>query len=361
MGLLIDIPQPLKNCPSRPIWERRRGQVYLVFIDETFWQFFELRESGSFCHAAVGIPESEYAAVQNETEPIFERYCELLVRHKEFKHTEFKRIPFRPRLSLARSIHDILHAHGGFISAFYTPTRSFLMERARVNLVLAGRAASLPTHDPERLRDLLQEAASEVRAERTGPGMSAILTGLLHTPVSALLNFAQAIDIRLALVYDPREPRENRAVQAGIRRTAEAAGKLTLASPRRLLDVDITSASQEEVGLQYADLAAGETRAFLDANPELREHGASPNLITSTSDEPVQAIGVFKGKEYKFGAATHMPTPLRDRFFTADPHRRSVLPALTDLLLSGTITCYSTQGTPRHILPYDQLFIDQLD
>ena len=175
------------------------------------------------------------------------------------------------------------------------------------------------------------------------------------------MNFAEAIDITLKVVYDPRERRENKAVKAGIQRTAEAAEKLTPVTARRLLDVDITSISEDEVGLQYADLAAGETRAFLNVNPELRALGASPNLITSTSDEPFQVVAVFNGTAYKFGAATHMPTALRDRFFTTDPKGRTVFPEFTDLLLSGTITCFSVQGTPRHILPYDQLVVDQLD
>ena len=360
MGILIDLPQPLRNCPSRPLWESRRGQVYLVFIDETFWQFFELRTQGYFCHAAVGLPESEYAAVQKATTPIFERYCELLVPQGEFKHTEFKRIDVKSRLSLAKRIHDVLHAHGGFISTFYTPTHSFLMERVRVNLVLAGGNASLP-NDPACLRHLVKDAAAEVKAERTGPGMSAILTQLLQTPVSTLLNFAEAIDISLKVVYDPRERKENKAVKTGIQRVAAAAERLNLAAARRLLDVDITSPSEHEVGLQYADLAAGETRAFFHGNPELRRLGASPNLITPTSDEPIQIIAVSNGTPYKFGAATRMPTALQDRFFRADPTGRTVFPQFTDLLLSGTLTCFSVQGTPRHILPYDQLLVDQLD
>ena len=360
MGLVIGIPQPLRNCPSLPAWERRRGQVYLVFIDETFWRFFELSSQGFFCHAAVGLPEAEYDAVLDETRPIFRRYCELLVPQREFKHAEFKRIGFEARRSLAKMIHDVLHSHGGFISAFYTPTSSFLLERARVNLLMAGRETSLPTNS-ERRSELLQGASAEVRAKRAGPGMSAAITALLHTPISALLNFAESIDVGLRLVYDPRETRENCAVRAGMLRTAEFVGKMTPATANRLLDVNIASSSEKEVGLQFADLAAGETRVFLDAHRELMEYGASPKLITSTSDETIQAVGVRNGTEYKFGAVIYLPSALQQCFFNGDSSGRTVFSEFTDLLLSGTVTCYSAQGAPRHILPYEQLLIDQLD
>ena len=360
MGIVIGVPQPLRHCPSLPIWEQRSGQVYLVFIDETFWRFFELSSHGYFCHAAVGVPENEYEAVQDETTPIFERYCALLVPQREFKHAEFKRIDFEARHALAESLHDVLLAHGGFISAFYTPTNSFLTEQVRVNLLLATQETAVPT-DPKRLGELMQAAATELRAESKGPGMSAVIAALLSTPVSALLNFAESIDIALRVIYDPREPREDRAVRAEMQRTAEMVGRMTPASANRLLDVNITLRSENAVGLQYADLAAGEARAFFAANPELREFGASPNLITSTSSEPVQAVGVRNGREYKFGAVTYMPEAMQRRFFRRDPEGRTVFAEFTDLLLSGTITCFSTQGTPRHILPYEQLFVDQLD
>jgi hypothetical protein len=360
MGIVIDSPQPLRNCPTLPVWQKRRGQVYLVFIDETFLQFFELNSRGYFCHAAVGIPEVEYAVVRDEMRPIFERYCEVLVPQKEFKHTEFKRIDFEERTALANGIHDALYTHGGFISGFYTPADSFLMEKVRVTLFLAGREVSIPA-DHKRLTALMNEAATELKAAWTGPGMSDIIITLLYTPVSGLLHFAEAIDAKLKVIYDPRERKEDKAVKAAIERIAELVGNITPATARRLLDVNNTSKSDEEIGLQLADLAAGETRAFLDANRDLREFGASPKLITPTSDEPIQTAQVIKGAIYKAGTVTIMPNALQRRFFRKDPKGRSVLPQFTDLLLSGMLTCFSTWGTPRHILPYDRQFVDQLD
>ena len=360
MSILIDTPQQLKKCPTLPVWKKRSGQVYLVFIDETFRQFFELNSSGYFCHAAVGLPHAEYVAVRNEIKPIFERYCEVLMPQKEFKHKEFKRIDFEERVDLAKRIHDVMYAHGGFISAFYTPADSFLMEKVRTTLFLAGKEVSIPA-DRKRLTELMEEAAVKVKAEWTGPGMSNIITDLLRTPVSGLLHFAEAIDVKLKVVYDPRERREDKAVKAGIERSAEFVRKITPTTADRLLDVNITSTSEDEVGLQLADLAAGETRAFLDANLELREFGASPKLITPTSDEPIQTVQAIEDSVYKSGTVTVMPNALQRRFFSKDPKGRSVFPQFTDLLLSGILTCFSVWGTPRHIIPYDRQFMDQLD
>ena len=56
-----------------------------------------------------------------------------------------------------------------------------------------------------------------------------------------------------------------------------------------------------------------------------------------------------------------MPNALQRRFFSKDPKGRSVFPQFTDLLLSGILTCFSVWGTPRHIIPYDRQFMDQLD
>ena len=102
---------------------------------------------------------------------------------KEFKHKEFKRIDFEERVDLAKRIHDVMYAHGGFISAFYTPADSFLMEKVRTTLFLAGKEVSIPA-DRKRLTELMEEAAVKVKAEWTGPGMSNIITDLLRTPVS---------------------------------------------------------------------------------------------------------------------------------------------------------------------------------
>ena len=135
MGRFVHNPHPGPHAPAFPIWSKHRGETYIVFVDETFQGFFELNERGYFCYGVAGIPEAHYEAVTAEFASILDLYRKLLVPElKELKHTEFKRIPFPDRWKLACRIHDILLAHGCFVSGFYTPARSFLLERVRANI-----------------------------------------------------------------------------------------------------------------------------------------------------------------------------------------------------------------------------------
>jgi hypothetical protein len=91
------------------------------------------------------------------------------------------------------------------------------------------------------------------------------------------------------------------------------------------------------------------------------ELGSSPKLITSQSDEPIQAWEEFRGTPYKLGAITPMPNAVRNRFFKPDAKGRSVLPCFTDLFAAGVIECFGSWGTPRLIMIYEGLLYDQLD
>jgi len=356
VGVIVPVPYPLRTCPGLENWLRRSGEEYRVFVDETFHQFFELDPRGYFCHGAVGIPERDYKAVRQAMAPIFQRYRELLVPElTEFKHREFKRIPFESRWPLAQQIHNVLHEHSCFVSGFYTPARSFLLERIRIDL--------LNTTDtvPVDVKHLIAEMAERTRAEWTGPGMSTILNDLFHKAIAGWLNFADGIKIRLRVVIDPREPKEDKAIKEALLKAAETVAVMVPPTLGRLLDVDVSRTSDEEVGLQLADLIAGEVRVFLEANSELLEFGSSPKLITAKSDEAIQAWEDFRGVPFKQGSITRMPNALRRRFFSRDPKGRSVLPCFADLFASGMVTCFGSWGTPRHIMFYDGLLYDQLD
>jgi hypothetical protein len=191
--------------------------------------------------------------------------------------------------------------------------------------------------------------------------MSDVIGMLLRSAISGLMHFSAALDFTIKVIYDPRGRKEDEAVKQAILSVSEHAAQLTPDTKGRLLDVNVTSSSENEMGIQLADLIAGEARAFLEANRGLLEHGASPKLITPDSDEPVQAYGIFFDKPFKTGAVTSMPNALQAWFFKQDPKERSVLPCFTDLFLSGTITCYSSWGAPRHVMIYDKMFFDQLD
>jgi hypothetical protein len=74
------------------------------------------------------------------------------------------------------------------------------------------------------------------------------------------------INIHLEVAVDPREVREDRAVKEGIVTVAHLQSKLPadrLGVGKRVLNVDVSRRSEQEIGLQLADLIAGEARVFL--------------------------------------------------------------------------------------------------
>jgi hypothetical protein len=111
---------------------------------------------------------------------------------------------------------------------------------------------------------------------------------------------------------------------------------------------------------------AGETHEFFEANKELMSHGATRRIITQFSDEDFQAWDTMQMENhppfpYKVGGMTRLPEGLRRRFTRRDPEERSVMQAFSPLLASGSLTCYSTTGQPRHVMPYIRWILDQCD
>lgn len=92
--LVLPELQPLASCPGLQYWRPFFRTPYLVFVDESFRGFFELDPRGYFVHATVGIPESQYQEVKDETAPLFAEFRRLTTEGAaEFKHGEFKRLP----------------------------------------------------------------------------------------------------------------------------------------------------------------------------------------------------------------------------------------------------------------------------
>jgi hypothetical protein len=354
MGQIVPSPRPIP--PSHDVWAARRGQSYILFIDETFSQFFELNERGYFCYGAVGIPEIEHEALARDFDDVLTRYRGLLVPDlKELKHTEFKRIPFDDRWSLAQKIRTVLLTHGCFVCGFYTPARAFLLERLRADIM--DELASIPVAHT----DLLFEIAKRERDGWEGPGQSGVLRQLLALPVTSAIHAIAGLGCKVRVVYDARQKKEDKALKAIIEELVGGMSNVWSNTDGRLTAYDETGRSNVEVGLQIADIIAGETRAFLDANPDLQEHGASAKIITQTTDEPFMAVDQIRGRDWKTGVVTRMPNALARRFFQRDPKQRSVLPCFADVLLAGVLTCYSSWGTPRHLMFYDRLIFDQTD
>jgi hypothetical protein len=361
---LVPTPQPLLTCPGLKYWLPHAGKPYLVFVDESFRGFFEFEERGYFVHAAVGIPEAQYDGLRTTIAPIFEQYRQLTAAgQREFKHTEFKRLVYRDRRRLAAKLRDAFKAHGVFFNVFYTPLRSFVLEHVRTQLFF-GRQREIPND----FASLYDAAAQELRAEARGPGQSGLIKKLLLLPVSGIANLLATLGSKFTLVYDPREKKEDKAVIAAINEVLEALLNLKDKDVEMRWDLHTfvngfihDRRSEDEVGLQMADLMAGETRAFFDANPELMDFAASRKLITQVSYEPIVTVEQVEGELFKTGALNRLPAALRKKCHVQDSAGRTVLPLFQELLGAGVATCYSSWGQPRHIAIFDGFVFDQLE
>jgi hypothetical protein len=361
---LVPTPVPPLTCPGLRYWQPHIGTPYLVFVDESFRGFFEFEERGYFVHATVGIPESQYDALKERVAPVFRDYRGLTsAGEREIKHTEFKRIEYRDRRRLAMRLRDVFTAHGVFINVFYTPLRSFVLEHVRTRLFFDEQREI-----PADFKTLYDEAARDLSEEAQGPGQSGLIKKLLLLPISGVANMLATFDSQFTVIYDPRERKEDKAVIAAIDEVL--ATLMNFKGKDVEMRWDLHSfvkgfvhdrRSEEEVGLQMADLLAGETRAFFAANPELMEFAASRKLITQASYEPLVTVARAEGHLFKTGALNRLPAALRRKWIVQDKGGRTVLPLFRELFGAGVATCYSSWGQPRHIAIFDGYVFDQLE
>lgn len=205
---MVPNPKPLLTCPGLQYWRPHFRTPYLVFVDESFRGFFEFREQGYFAHAAVGIPESQYDGMKSAIAPAFEEYRRLTsAGQREIKYTEFKRLAYRDRRRLAKTIRSAFKTHGAFINIFYSPLRSFVLEHTRTQLFFDGKR-EIPAH----FTALYGEAVEHLKSEAKGPGQSGLIKKLLLLPIAAVANMLAAFGSPFTLIYDPRQRKEDRAV-----------------------------------------------------------------------------------------------------------------------------------------------------
>jgi len=361
--VVVERPDARDICPGWKWWQRYRGEEWLVFIDESFRGFFELVPTGYFAHAAVGVPEREYPALKAALEPIFQEFARLTGQQPdEFKYADWRRLSYRDRRRLALHLRDSLVERGCFIAGFFTPVRAFVLERVRTELL--GKARELPAD----IQPLYEEAVRKLKAKPKGPGQSSLLKTLMALPCMGSGYFLSSLDAGFRILCDPRERKEDQIVQA----TVSDIMALTRNLEKRFSDpqhghhrlfrgIDSSKRSEEEVGLQLADLVVGEVRDFFQANPEVMSFGASKRLITQASEEPRNAVMRVDGHLAKTAALHRLHPGLHKRFFKPDPAGRTVLPFFSSLQAAGILTCYSVEGQPRDLHIFEKLIWDQTD
>ena len=178
-GSSVTTPRPIDNCPAKRIVSKYQNETYLVFIDETFREFFGLNDpTGYLCYAAVGIPEKEYEFFKRALAKVFTEYEAYVVgdsglKLREFKFEEFRRLERRHREAVAGKIGRLMKSYGAFFVGFYTHVSGVVMERVRSDLV--GTAPKVP----DDYAKLYEDAAAELRSELQGIGQSAVIARIL--------------------------------------------------------------------------------------------------------------------------------------------------------------------------------------
>ena len=113
-----------------------------------------------------------------------------------------------------------------------------------------------------------------------------------------------------------------------------------------------------EIGLQIADLLAGEIRSLFETYPELLTESSHLELVTGDSREDVEWWETSLGLFQKLGHLTKVSDRLSRAL--AETDGTNCLPLYRHSLASGLLTCFSDLGQPRQIEVFEGNFFQQL-
>jgi hypothetical protein len=352
---------PLEVCPGCHIWDRHRNREYLVFIDESFYRFFGFDAmDGNFCHGAVGIPRNNYDQVKVMLQPLLQAYRRQVRRAigqepAEIKYSVLRTLPISFRLRFARGLVSSLVETGGFVAGFYSSTLGTIMEHVRTNLL--DHADTVPDDHAA----LFATAKAELLSQFQGIGQAELITHLLLTPLSAFSALLRSFDCTFRVCYDPRQSNEDQQVRDAL---ADYMGRLVrvpdlFGNDTGYLGVDINTRSHDEIGLQLADVVAGEVREFYRSNPDALTESATLKLITPESDEPLQKFIEINNITFKNGALSPMSNGLFRRL--GRRNSANIVSYYYPVLSAGMLTCVTDTGQFRDLEISTRLISDLLD
>jgi hypothetical protein len=350
----------MESSPATAGIRNHKNETYLVFMDETFRAFFGLeRPKGYLCYSAVGIPENEYAYVTRSLARVFTKYEAYVVGDsgihlKEFKFEEFKKLQRDQREEIAGQIGKTIKLAGGFIIGFYTHVVGIVMERVRTNLI--GEQTAVPDDH----KSLYDQAAEEIRGELEGIGQAQMIAQILRYPLSAMCHYLEFYNCKFRVLCDPRESKEDKAVQVATDDyVRNHFGRALPKEAALYLGLDNTHPSHTEIGLQIADLLAGEIRSLFESYAELLTESSRLELVTGASREDVEWWETSLGLYQKLGHLTKISERLSRALAQTDG--TNCLPLYRHSLASGLLTCFSDLGQPRQIEVFEGNFFQQLD
>jgi hypothetical protein len=274
---------------------------------------------------------------------------------EEVKYSSLRRLPIPYQAKFTRTLVSKLKETGGFVAGFYSSTRGIVMERVRTNLL--DEAAEVPIDHAA----LYDTARLELLDQFQGVGQSAILTMLLLTPFVSISSLLRSFDCTFRVRYDPRQGDEDRAVREAL---ADYMSRLVnvpdLFGPvSNYLGMEANISSHDDLGLQLADVIAGEVREFFRNNPEGLTESATLRLITPESDEPVQRFEKIGDIVFKKGVLTAMSTALAEKLVRKNPE--NPISYCYPILAAGMLTCVTATGQLRDLEIPTRLISDLLD
>lgn len=352
-----------RKHPGMEAWKPFEGEEYVVFIDESFYKFFDFaNEDGNFVHGAVGLPTSRYGEFRRSLASAAHEYFEAFqrlkgTRPKEIKSADLYKVDFAERRRVVLKIRAAMEANGGFIAGFYTGNRGYVMEAIRLDLIHEDGIFAVPDDHT----NLYAAKAKTLNLESIGPGQSALISKLLFLPVLAVSYFLTKLGSSFRVVYDPRQKDEDNAVKGsveGLMASLKNLDKIGIKS--RFMGLESSKASHEEFGLQIADLVAGEVRRFFRFNPDLLTCGSDLTLLKFEHQEGETALlGELDGKLYKKGRKLPIPPAVLKK--ALQPTADCLLPYLRKSLAAGLVTCITEHGIERDVALFDNCFLDICD
>lgn len=121
----------------------------------------------------------------------------------------------------------------------------------------------------------------------------------------------------------------------------------------------MTRRSEDELGLQLADVVAGYVREFFRRTPIALTEGSTARLITATSEEPLQKMELMDGVLFKIGSLQPMSARLK-RSLTRR-NMANLVSYFYPVLASGILTCNTSTGQERDLELSTGLIMDLLD
>jgi len=228
------------------------------------------------------------------------------------------------------------------------------MERVRSNFAGTNNVV------PEDHKNAYDEAAAELRLELQGVGQSEVIARILRIPLLATAHFLQYFGCAFSVFCDPRESKEDKAVQKAIDEfMTDHFARAAPEEAKLYLGMDNSRESHTEPGLQVADLLAGEVRLLFESHPELLSIGSSATLIAGDTREEIEWWETASGIFQKLGSLQRIPAEIQRVLRETDG--TNCVPLYRHSLAAGLLSCYTDNGQPRHIEVFEGNFFHQTD